>query len=113
MPELSWRKSAHKQLRAITHADDRKKLNDQINELKNFPLVPPNLDVTTLKNGQADYRLRWGFIGFCLIIREIENLKSLPSRKFYGVVHELIVIENGRSDFPIITLRILNRKPST
>jgi len=60
MPELSWRKSAHKQLRAITHADDRKKLNDQINELKNFPLVPPNLDVTTLKNGQADYRLRWG-----------------------------------------------------
>jgi mRNA interferase RelE/StbE len=60
MPELSWRKAAQKQLRAIANADDRKKLNEQVNELKKFPLVPPNLDITTLKNGQADYRLRWG-----------------------------------------------------
>lgn len=60
MPDLQWRKAAQKQMRAIANASDRQRLNDQVNELKNFPLVPPNLDITTLSNGQADYRLRWG-----------------------------------------------------
>lgn len=60
MPELRWRKAALKQMRAIADANERKKLNEQVNGLKKFPLVPPNLDVKSLKNGQADYRLRWG-----------------------------------------------------
>lgn len=60
MPELLWRKAAQKQMRAIADADDREKLYEHVLELKKFPHYPPNLDVKPLKNGQADFRLKWG-----------------------------------------------------
>lgn len=60
MPELKWRKAARKQLLAIKSKSDREAINAAVNELKNFPLHTPNLDVKPLTVGEADYRLRWG-----------------------------------------------------
>ncbi|MEY8772695.1 type II toxin-antitoxin system RelE/ParE family toxin [Erwinia sp. ACCC 02193] len=60
MPELMWRKAARKQLLAIRDKSDREAINAAVNELKKFPLQPPNLDVKPLTAGEADYRLRWG-----------------------------------------------------
>lgn len=60
MPELIWRKAARKQLLAIRDKNDREAINAAVNELKKFPLQPPNLDVKPLTAGEADYRLRWG-----------------------------------------------------
>ncbi|WP_337016383.1 type II toxin-antitoxin system RelE family toxin [Pantoea agglomerans] len=60
MPELMWRKAARKQLLAIRDKNDREAINAAVNELKKFPLQPPNLDVKPLTAGEADYRLRWG-----------------------------------------------------